>query len=67
MPRMSALTCGLGGDAPESQRITIPSPLPFPGVKTRARSPGAYRIVNEQPVTDEEPVTRRCGYVTRGA
>ncbi len=55
----------LGEDAPESQRITIPTPQPFPGVKTRAASPGSYRIVNDEPVNDELPATRRTGFVVR--
>jgi len=65
-----------GDETPESQRSTIPSPQPFPCVVTRVRSPGAYRIVNEEPVretgetreaADEIPPTRRSGRVLKGS
>lgn len=47
---------------PEGDRITVPSPQPFPCVQPRvkSRSPGAYRIVNEEAV-DDTPSTRREG------
>lgn len=76
---MRGTTSGLRSDeTPESQRTTIPSPQPFPCVAPRVKSPGAYRIVNEEPVretretretreeTDESPPTRRSGRILKG-
>jgi hypothetical protein len=56
-------------ELPESQRVTIPSPQPFPriaaGMRAVAsgkgtipnRSPGAYRLVDGEP--QEDPQSRR--------
>jgi hypothetical protein len=44
---------------PQSQRITLPSPEPFPCAPvTPKRYPGEYRIVNDE-VVETEPQTRR--------
>jgi hypothetical protein len=53
-----------GEETPDSQRVTLPSPEPFPGIRTRVRSPGAYRIVNDEPI-EEHPATRRSGRVVK--
>ena len=44
-------------EMPESQRVTIPSPQPFPRIVHVKRSPGAYRIVDGEP--QEDPQSRR--------
>jgi len=44
-------------EMPESQRVTIPSPPPFPRKARRARSPGEYHFVDGQPCDD--PQSRR--------
>lgn len=45
-------------EMPVSQRVTIPSPQPFPRSARCKRSPGEYRIVDGQP-RQEEPQSRR--------
>jgi hypothetical protein len=40
-------------ESPESQRITLPSPQPFPQIARCKKSPGAYRFINGQ--LQEEP------------
>lgn len=61
---MAKASCGVE-ESPQSQRATLPSPQPFPCVTPRVKSPGAYRILNEEPVgeepIDESPSTRRAG------
>lgn len=44
-------------EKPESQRVTLPSPQPFPRIARCKRSPGEYRLVNGEP--EEAPQTRR--------
>lgn len=44
-------------ELPESQRITLPSPQPFPQIARCKRSPGEYRLVDGQP--QEDPQSRR--------
>ncbi|MEA2749381.1 MAG: hypothetical protein QOI41_3524 [Myxococcales bacterium] len=44
-------------EMPESQRVTIPSPQPFPRIAHVKRSPGAYRFVDGEP--QEDPQSRR--------
>jgi hypothetical protein len=54
---VTAPTARAPEEMPESQRVTIPSPQPFPRVVPRAWSPGAYRLVDGQP--QEDPQSRR--------
>ncbi|CAN5916207.1 hypothetical protein BH11MYX4_BH11MYX4_43100 [soil metagenome] len=50
---------------PQSQRTTLPSPEPFPCAPIMPRrSPGDYRIVNDEPVEDQ-PSTRRSGMLIK--
>lgn len=44
-------------EMPQSQRVTIPSPQPFPRIAHPKRSPGEYRFVDGQP--QEEPQSLR--------
>jgi hypothetical protein len=44
-------------ELPESQRITLPSPQPFPKIARCKRSPGEYRLIDGQP--QEEPQSQR--------
>ncbi len=39
-------------EMPESQRVTLPSPQPFPRIGRAPRSPGEYRLVDGQPQED---------------
>lgn len=53
---------------PQSQRITLPSPEPFPcspaSPVTPKRYPGEYRIVNDE-VIETAPATRRSALAIR--
>ncbi len=56
-PWMTATTPAMRAheEMPESQRVTIPSPQPFPRVaapEPAKRSPGAYRFVDGEPQED---------------
>jgi hypothetical protein len=42
-------------EMPESQRVTLPSPQPFPQLARRKRSPGEYRMIDGQ----EQPQSSR--------
>jgi hypothetical protein len=44
-------------EMPESQRVTLPSLMPFPQIARCKRSPGEYRLVDGQP--QEDPRSRR--------
>lgn len=41
-------------EMPQSQRVTIPSPQPFPRVERAVRSPGEYRLVDGRPHEDPQ-------------
>ena len=44
-------------EMPESQRVTVPSPMPFPQIARCKRSPGEYRLIDGHP--QEDPQSRR--------
>ena len=44
-------------EMPESQRVTLPSPMPFPQIARCKRSPGEYRLIDGHP--QEDPQSRR--------
>jgi len=53
------------GPHAQSQRITLPSPEPFPCAPvTPKRYPGEYRIVNDE-VIEAAPATRRSALAIR--
>jgi hypothetical protein len=52
-------------ETPHSQRSTLPSPEPLPCAPVvPKRYPGAYRIVNDEPV-DGPPTTHRSGMMIK--